>query len=104
MATVSVVSQRNSGGGSKETVADVTMDSSYPTGGEVFTAADVKMHKIEYGIASLKAVTGSVNISSAYVEPTTAGFDVKSYNETPAETTNTNSLNNVVIRCTLYGK
>jgi hypothetical protein len=38
------------------------------------------------------------------VEPTTAGFDVKSYNETPAETTNTNSLNNVVIRCTLYGK
>lgn len=104
MATVSIVSQRNSGGGSKETVADVTMDSSYPTGGEVFTADQVKMHKIEYGIASIKTVTGTVNISSAYVEPTTAGFDVKSYNETPAETTNTNSLNNVVIRVTLYGK
>ena len=103
MATVSVVSQRI-GGGSKETVADVTMDSSYPTGGEVFTADQVAMHKVEYGVASIKAVSGTVNISSAYVEPTTAGFDVISYNEAPAETTNTNSLASVVIRCTLYGK
>jgi len=103
MATATVISQRI-GGGSKETVVDIAMDSSYPTGGEVFTAAQVSMSKIHYGIASPKAgVDTSATLASASILPTTAGFNVKTWLADPAEMTNTGSLATVTLRCTLYG-
>lgn len=103
MATVSVVSQRVGGGG-RETVADVTMDSSYPTGGEVFTADQVKMHRVDYGTASVRAGTSaSANCASAFVSPTASGFNLKTFLANPAEMSNGGDLATVTIRCILYG-
>lgn len=45
----------------RATVTEVTFDSSYPTGGEPLTAADLGLTKVDFAIATLKtAGTGSV--------------------------------------------
>jgi len=103
MASISIVSQRV-GGGSKETVADVTLDSSYPSSGEVFTADDVDMQSIEYGHAQIQSVSASTNFTSAYVAPSATGFNLWAFNETPAQVTATNSLDANVVRLYLYGR
>lgn len=101
--SVNIVSQIIGAGG-KRTVADVTLDDSYPTAGEAVTADQVKMHNVTHGYAQVKTVSGTRNISSAHIAPQTDGsFKVKCHDETPAEVTSTNSLADCVIRCTVDG-
>lgn len=53
--TVTEVHDQTVFGNKRVTVADVDFDSSYPTGGESLTAANLKLTKIELLLASPKA-------------------------------------------------
>lgn len=59
--TLSLVKPPFVPGAGRITVTDVTFDSSYPTGGESLTAADLKLTQVDFAIATVKvAGTGSV--------------------------------------------
>ena len=93
-------------GHQKQTVTDVSMDSSYPPGGEVITAANLRLGVVDRATAQIQsAATTTVNAVSAGYTPgngtTTSLLAV--YDETPAEVANGADLAGLVVRVTAYG-
>lgn len=88
-------------GSRRVTVTDVTLDSSYPTGGEAITAAQLGLSTVLFAFCNVKAVSGTVNVANAYYD--SANSKIKVYDETPAEVANAASLASVVIRVMAYG-
>jgi len=88
-------------GNKRVKVRDITFDSSYPTGGEPLTAADVDLKKIDFGICTIQAVGGTVNVTSVYYD--TTNNKLIAYDETPAEVTDTATLATLVVRCVFFG-
>lgn len=82
-------------------VYDVTFDSSYPTGGEAFTAANFGLNNVVYGTADVKSVGGTVNVANVYVDR--ANLKLKVYDETPAEAANTSDLSTLVVQVQVVG-
>jgi hypothetical protein len=90
----------------RKTVTDVTLDSSYPTGGETVTATQLGLAIIEDAVADVKTVSGTVNIANVFcnISSTGASLLLVVYDETPAEVTDTASLASVVVRVTAWGR
>lgn len=93
-------------GAEKQTTTDVSFDSSYPTGGEVVTAANLRLGVVDRATATIQsAATTTVNAASAGYTPgngtTTSLLAV--YDETPAEVSNGADLAGLVVRVVAYG-
>jgi hypothetical protein len=88
-------------GNKKHVVADVTFDSSYPTGGEALTAANLGMTKIDYAECNVKAVGGTVNVANVYYDR--ANSKIQVFDETPAEVTDTATLATLVVQVKAVG-
>lgn len=102
MATVAHVAGTPTVMGNKRMrVVDVTLDSSYPTGGESITATDLRLRKVQFAICNVKAVSGTVNIANAYYDY--ANQKLKIYDETPAEVANAADLSSCVIQVVAFG-
>lgn len=86
-------------GNQKETVYDVTMDSSYAEGGEPVTAANLGLNDIERSTWSVQKVSGSVNVASAsrYEEK------LHLFDETPGEVAGAANVEGVVVRAVSRG-
>lgn len=88
-------------GSQKETITDVTFDSSYPTGGEAITPADLSLNRIDSATCEIKTVGGTVNVANAHYDEVNSKIVV--YDETPAEVGNGNSLATLVVRVKARG-
>jgi hypothetical protein len=87
-------------GTQKQVVRDVALDSSYPTGGEVISPADLGLVGFERANTYLKTTaTTSVNIANAYYD----GANLLVFNETPAEVADSADLAGAVVRVEAYG-
>ena len=85
----------------KRTVTNVTLDTSYPTGGESVTASDLGLNKVEEARVDIIAVGGTVNVANAFYDLT--NNKVKVFDETPAEVANAADLSGVQVRITAWG-
>ena len=85
-----------------KTVTDVTFDSSYPTGGEAFTASDLGLNVVEDAEVEVKSVAGTVNVANVFADLTNSKLIV--WDETPAQVSNASDLTDVVVRVTAHGK
>ena len=93
-------------GSQKKTVTDVSLDSSYPTGGEQITAANLRLNYIDHAQAQIQeAATTTVNAASASFRVNTGSVsgDLLLYDETPAEVANAADMAGLVVRVTAYG-
>lgn len=92
-------------GTQRRTVTNVTMDSSYLSGGETVTAAQLGLSSVDYGICSIKSVGGTINVAEAFLEckadPATNLLHL--YDETPAEVSSTSDVSGVVVQVVAYG-
>lgn len=89
-------------GNQKKTVTDVAMDSSYPTGGEAVTAANLGLNRVEYATAEITTTaTTTVNATAAGYLPATEKLLV--FDETPAEAANAADLAGLVVRVVAFG-
>ena len=101
-ASVSIVSEpARVEGNRRVTCADVTLDNSYPTGGESVTPAQLGLETIEFAIINVKSVGGTVNVANAYFDR--ANNKIKVYDETPAEAANASDLSTLVLQVVAYG-
>lgn len=92
-------------GTQKKVIRDVTLDSSYPTGGETVNASDLGLNWIDTAWAKIKTPGGTVNQvnAEAIVASTGASLVVKVYDETPAEVADTSDLSSTVVRVQALG-
>jgi hypothetical protein len=89
-------------GNKKETVTDVTFDSSYPTGGEAVTASDLGLSNLEEVVdLQVKTVGGTVNVANIFFDEVNSKLKV--YDETPAEVADTATLATLVVRVRARG-
>src|SRR3990172_4286733 len=90
-------------GDERRTVTDVTFDTSYPTGGEAVTAAELGLHKIHTGTCcDLTATGAAVNVASATFDHATS--KILLYDETPAQVASTADVATTVVRVVAHGK
>lgn len=101
-ASVTINSGPISVGSQFRTVATVTLDSSYPTGGETVTPAQFGLRSVESASCDIVAVAGTVNVANATYDRTNS--KIKVFDETPAEVANGASLENVKVQVTAFGK
>ena len=89
-------------GTNRRTVTDITMDSSYLSGGEPVTANNLRLGRVVYATAQIQSTSGgAVNVASAGYDPATALLHV--YDETPAEVASAADIATTVIRVEAYG-
>lgn len=89
-------------GNAKRTVTDVTLDSSYLSGGEPVTAANLGLTSVNWAEAQINlAATTTVNAASAGYDEATGLLHV--YDETPAEVASTADLAGLKVRVIAYG-
>lgn len=89
------------------TITSVAMDSSYPTGGEPLTPAQLGLTVVDYAICSIKSVaTTTVNIANAYYTCDTAvpaNNRLLLFDETPAQVANAANVEGAVIEVIAFG-
>jgi hypothetical protein len=88
-------------GNQKESVYDVTMDSSYTEKGEALTRAALGLNNIERAVCTINAVKGTVNVVSASYDPTEQLLHL--YDETPAEVASEANVEGMVVRVVARG-
>ncbi len=88
-------------GSLRQTVTDVTFDSSYPTGGEPVAASDLGLTNVLFAFCNVKTIGGTVNVANAIYDE--VNDKIKIYDETPAEAANTADLSTLVIRVLAFG-
>ena len=89
-------------GNRKETVTNVTMDSSYQSGGEKLTPAQLGFTAFVDSAQSLvKEVKGTVNVANAHYERSKELLHL--FDETPAEVASEANVEGVVIQVTAQG-
>lgn len=92
-------------GNKRFTVTNVTFDSSYLSGGETVTAANLGLSALSYGSCNIKAVGGTINVASAFLEcvadPTANKIHL--YDETPAEVASTSDVSTCVVQVKAFG-
>lgn len=88
-------------GNQKETVYDVTFDSSYTEKGEALTRAQLGLNRIERATCTIEAVKGEVNVASASYDEDEQLIHL--YNETPAEVASEGNVEGMVVRVVSRG-
>lgn len=88
-------------GAQKETVRDVTFDSSYTSGGEALTAADLGLNVVERAVCNVQSVGGTVNVASASYDEEEELIHL--FDETPGEVASEANVSEVVVRVVARG-
>lgn len=89
-------------GSLRKTVSTVAFDSSYPTGGEPLTAADLRLGRVAYADVTISTTaTTTVNATQFAYDVTNSKLLV--FDETPAEVSNTANLDGLVVQIEAYG-
>lgn len=101
MAASVTVNERTVQGNKRVTFSTVTFDSSYPTGGESVTAAQLGLSKVDWATPTVKTIGGTVNVANVTYDRTNSKFKV--YDETPAEVANTADLSTLVVEVRAEG-
>ena len=88
-------------GAQRFSVSSVTFDSKYVTGGEPLTAAELGLTRVDWAIATVKKVGGTVNVAQAVynVEKST----LQLFDETPAEVASEADVSNIVVQVVAFG-
>lgn len=102
MAASVTVNEKTVLGNQRVTFSTVTLDSSYPTGGESVTAAQLGLSSVKAALVNITAVNGTVNVANAFYD--VANSKVKVFDETPAEVANTTDLSGTTIVIVAFGK
>jgi len=89
-------------GSEMRSVATVTMDSTYPTGGEPLTAKELGLRYVNSAVATVSAVGGTVNVAQASYDKTNE--KLKLFDETPAEVANAADVSGIKLQVIAYGK
>ncbi len=93
-------------GAQKKTVTNIAFDTAYPTGGEILTAANLGLNRVDYAEATVYSVaTTSVNAAQVSFVPsaTTGGGALFVFDETPAEIANDADIAGLVAQVVAYG-
>lgn len=93
-------------GAQKRSRRRVALDSSYPTGGESVTAAELGLNNIDDAKAYVYSVaTTTVNVANASAQIQTGSGSIKVllYDETPAEIANTADVAGLVVEVEARG-
>ncbi len=93
-------------GNQKKTVTDATMDSSYLTGGEVATAANLGLSFIDHAEAQLTVPADASDALGAVQFVRSSGITglIKLYDpDVPADVSSADDLTGCVVRITAYG-
>ena len=88
-------------GNQKETVTNVTFDSSYLSEGETLTKAQCGLSSVERATATIKAVKGSVNVANVVFDPVNSVIHL--YDETPGEVASEANVEGVVAQVICRG-
>lgn len=89
-------------GNTRVVIKDITLDTSYPTGGYSLTAADLGLTRVLFAVATVKAVSGTTDITQVQYDLTNSKLQV--FDQTPAEIANATSLASDVVRVIAWGK
>lgn len=90
-------------GDDKLTVTDILFDSSYPTGGEAITAANLNLTTIDVAwVGGISIGTQTVNVASANVD--LANSKIQLFDETPAEVASTADVSGTTVRVVAIGR
>ena len=89
-------------GNKRVTVSGVTFDSSYLSGGESLTAADLGLSDVVSAVCTIRSVGGTVNVASAAYDPATSLIHL--YDETPGEVSSTADVSNIVVQVEAKGR
>lgn len=100
-ATVTTVQTARPPGSQKYSVSTVAFDSSYVTGGEPVTAAQLGLRYVEWAITTVSAVGGSVNVANAVYD--TTNEKVILYDETPAQVASEANVEGVKVQVVAFG-
>lgn len=92
-------------GNHKHTVRDVTMDSSYLTGGEVVTAADLGLNYIDHADAKITVASNATDTvaNAQFVRSSGVTGLLKLYDASPAEITSGDNVSGLVARVHAWG-
>ena len=89
-------------GAERRTVTEVTLDNSYPTGGESLTAKELGLRTVDFAICTVSAVGGTINVTQAHYDVSTS--KVKLFDETPAEVANAADVSGIKLQVVAFGK
>ena len=87
-------------GAERYTVTDVVFDSSYPTGGEPLTAADLGLTSVSFAISSVKTA-GTGSVTDVFYD--IANAKLKAY-AAAAEIANATDISAVAAQVVAFGK
>jgi hypothetical protein len=82
--------------------ATVTLDSSYPTGGEPLTPRELGLRYVNFALCTVSAVGGSVNVAQVHYDK--ANEKLKLFDETPAEVANAADVSGIKVQVIAFGK
>lgn len=89
-------------GAEERTVNRFTFDTTYPTGGEPCSAADLGLTRVDWAEATIVSATGAgVNVANCDYD--VANGKIKLFDETPAEVANAANVATVVVQIVAYG-
>lgn len=103
MAASVTVNERTVLGNQRVTFSTVTMDSSYPTGGESVTPAQLGLDSVSNAITNIKSI-GSTTGNVAYTVYDISNEKVVVYDEGHAQVTSADDLSSLVVNITAFGK
>lgn len=84
----------------KVSCADVTIGT-YASGGVTITPKQLGLSTVYFAIATLKSVSGTVNVTQAFYDASTSL--IKIFDETPEEVAGASDLSGVIFRIVAYG-
>lgn len=91
-------------GNQRCTVTDVTFDSSYPTGGEPLTAADLGLREVQSAVATIKTPTAAATaIVSAVYDIANSKLKVNTIGAEVANATNLTTTTTLVVQVVAFG-
>ena len=104
MAITSTRSPRNVAGGQKQRIATITFDSSYPTGGEPITAADLGLSsQIEFVFCQTLNAGYVVAWDGSKTAPKLKVFQQSAATSALTEVPNTTNLSTLVVHVLAFG-
>lgn len=104
MAATVTVNDVSVMGNKRVSFATVTFDSSYPTGGESVTAAQLKLSSVHAAIVNIKVPDDNILSCSAQYDVANSKILVYDYEDgTPAEAANTTDLASLSVNVVAFG-
>jgi len=89
-------------GDQRVSVKTVTFDNKYVTGGEPLTPADLGLRYVNFAIATVSAVGGTVNVAQASYDTTNSKLLL--FDETPGQVASEADVSGIKVQVVAWGK